>query len=327
LFSRGGAPDQLEIGGLRAWLSAATFSAKLAAAVAYQRADCDASIAHWLAPCGIAAIASKGPLLCVAHGGDIHLLARTNATTAVIAALAARRAKLQFVSRTGLQQTLRSIKSNRLRGYVERESIICAMGVNTAHFSAIAKARSSAFAAVQHDYVNVLVVARLVPIKGVDTAIAALGHIAQPIRLTIAGDGPLREELTKQATAMTESCPHHCVEFLGAVSPHIRDQCLQRADVMLVPSRQLGNGRCEGSPQIAFEAMASGVPVLATRSGGLADLPAPAQVIDCDDAAEMADALRSMIRNPPVSTQLTSAVANQDWSAVATKMAVHWFGQ
>jgi glycosyltransferase involved in cell wall biosynthesis len=83
-----------------------------------------------------------------------------------------------------------------------------------------------------------------------------------PVKGVIAGDGPLRSELEAEA-ARLGLLPDK-VEFLGRVSDLA---CLYRgAHLLLLTSDH------EGTPNTVLEAMASGVPVVATRVGDVPDL-------------------------------------------------------
>ena len=105
-----------------------------------------------------------------------------------------------------------------------------------------------------------LVASRLSPEKGIDDAIAAAAAAAVPLR--VAGDGPQRKRLEQLAARSGAS-----IRFLGRLRPEeVRCQ-LERAAMVLMPSHYH-----EFSPYAALEAMAQGVPVVATAMGGLPGL-------------------------------------------------------
>jgi glycosyltransferase involved in cell wall biosynthesis len=108
-----------------------------------------------------------------------------------------------------------------------------------------------------------LVVSRLVPIKNVQLAVDALAAAAadrSDIVLAVVGDGPLRGALDAQVAARGLTGR---VVFAGRV-PHEQTPAWYRtADVFVLPSE------FDNSPNVALEAMASGVPVVATDVGGL----------------------------------------------------------
>jgi len=118
-----------------------------------------------------------------------------------------------------------------------------------------------------------LVVARLAPEKGVDTAIDACR--AAGIPLVVAGDGPLGDDLRRRAAGAD-------VRFAGrAGAGELRD-LRAAAGVAIVPSRS-----AETFGLAAAEAMAAGLPVAATRIGALPDLVPAGQLAPPGDAAAL----------------------------------------
>jgi glycosyltransferase involved in cell wall biosynthesis len=126
-----------------------------------------------------------------------------------------------------------------------------------------------------------LVVSRLAPEKGVDVAIDACRLAG--VRLVIAGDGPERESLVARARAGGVEA---AVSFAG----HLDDSELARlragAAIALVPSRS-----AETFGLAAAEAMAAGLPVLASRAGALAELVEDSSLVAPGDAQALARAI------------------------------------
>ena len=107
-----------------------------------------------------------------------------------------------------------------------------------------------------------LFVGRLTPRKAADVLLEALVE-APRINCVFAGDGPQRPKLERLAKELGVSAR---VAFLGDVAPSELAPLYAGADLLVVPSVS------EGTPLVAFEAMACGTPVLSSRIAGLPDL-------------------------------------------------------
>jgi glycosyltransferase involved in cell wall biosynthesis len=122
-----------------------------------------------------------------------------------------------------------------------------------------------------------LVAGRLAPEKGVDVAIEACR--AEEIELVIAGDGPERAALEARAAGGT-------VRFAGAVSPAALNELRRGAALAVVPSRS-----AETFGLAAAEAMAAGLPVVATAAGALPDLVPGEGIVPVGDTRAMGEAI------------------------------------
>jgi len=84
--------------------------------------------------------------------------------------------------------------------------------------------------------------------------------------LTIAGEGPLRDELEKLARELKIE---RSISFTGFISQEEVRDIYYRSHIFLHPSQTGHDGNQEGIPNSMLEAMASGLPVFATRHGGI----------------------------------------------------------
>ena len=110
---------------------------------------------------------------------------------------------------------------------------------------------------------------RLVPKKGLRTTLRAFSEIAgryPQATLTLAGNGPLLEELRAAATTAGLADRIH---FPGFLDQEALRQLIYSAHAFFHPSETPADGNREGVPNALLEAMASGLPVLATHHGGI----------------------------------------------------------
>jgi glycosyltransferase involved in cell wall biosynthesis len=112
----------------------------------------------------------------------------------------------------------------------------------------------------------VLFVGRLERVKGVATLLDALLP-TDTFATTVAGAGSQDDALRRAASRRGLG-----VAFVGAVDAERRNALLSRARVLVVPSIVLTGGRTEGAPVVVAEALAAGVPVVASRVGGIDEM-------------------------------------------------------
>jgi glycosyltransferase involved in cell wall biosynthesis len=270
-FYGAGVPDNLR-SDPRAWLGPLPFSVALAAAVRARRERWDALVSHFGLPCGVIAGALRQgrPHLCVQHSADLHALARLPRPvgTRLAARIAQGASALWFVSeraRAGFLQPL----PEPLHSAAHARSLVSPMGV--ASERAPDEARAALRARLGIERFALLTLARLVPVKGLPAAVRALAGRAD-LEWLIAGEGPERAEL--EALARSSALR---VRLLGHVSGADKVALLHAADAFVLPSRVLASGRSEGAPTAVLEAMAAGLPVIASAVGGIGELVLPGE--------------------------------------------------
>lgn len=142
---------------------------------------------------------------------------------------------------------------------------------------------------------------RLAQNKGLETLIEAMQAIRPPVRLLIAGEGPLRESLTARAQALGLS---NRVEFLGRLSEAELSPVYARAAVVVVPSEWP-----EPLGMVGPEALAHCRPVVGTATGGSSEWLQPGVtglVVPTKDPAELAKAVNRLVDNPDLSARLAA---------------------
>ena len=161
----------------------------------------------------------------------------------------------------------------------------------------VAAARASL--GIADDTIAVGTVTRLMPSKGNQYLVEAVPEIVrrQPrARVYIIGEGELQAELEAQARALNLT---HELTFVG----FRRDvaEVLAALDIVVFPSLW------EGTPLTAFEALASGKPLVATDADGLLDILTPGQdalVVPKRDAAAIANGVVNLIETPRLAASL-----------------------
>jgi len=150
---------------------------------------------------------------------------------------------------------------------------------------------------------TVLCLGRLVEDKGIDIALDAFALVTRQhpdLRVLIAGDGEARAELESQAKALGLTN----VEFLGWVSPGSVPVLVNKADIVVMPSRQ------DSFPLTALEAGMMGRPVIATRVGGLPEMVQDGTtglLVKSENVTELESAIASLLSNPQRASQLGQA--------------------
>ncbi len=156
----------------------------------------------------------------------------------------------------------------------------------------------------------ILCVARMVEKKGLgDLLVAAdiLRRRGGRFRVEIIGGGPLRQALETQVVQLGLK---DRVELLGSRPHDIVCQAYQRASIFALPCTVAANGDRDGIPNVLLEAMASGVPVVATPVSGipeLIDAERDGLLIPPNSPAMLADAIDRLLTCPELSERLARA--------------------
>jgi len=142
---------------------------------------------------------------------------------------------------------------------------------------------------------------RLIEKKGWKTTLRAFARFRKEFagaRLTIAGEGPQLEELQSLARGLQID---GAVDFVGFVSQEELRALFYSSHIFLHPSETGRDGNQEGVPNSMLEAMAAGLPVFATRHGGIPEAVEnnlSGILVNERDHRALADALIDCARDP-----------------------------
>jgi D-inositol-3-phosphate glycosyltransferase len=157
----------------------------------------------------------------------------------------------------------------------------------------------------------VLTVRRLVPRNGVDCLVEAwhLAGLSDRADLVLGGTGP---EIDRIRTLAGDD---PAIRVMGYVRDEELPALYRGGDVFVLPSRS-----GEGFGLVALEAMASGLPVLATSSGGVVDIVQDGvngRLVPPNDVSALAEALIQLVDDGPFRTELARgarlAAAGATW--------------
>ncbi|WP_426573898.1 glycosyltransferase [Aquihabitans sp. McL0605] len=200
------------------------------------------------------------PFSFTAHGSDIHrdqhMLAQKVAAAAFVVA----------VSESNREVVLAACREAGVRVPADRV-VVVHCGIDPSDFPA-RPPRPRA----PGDPLRAICVGTLHEVKGQAHLIEACRRARRAgvdVRLTLVGEGDDRAALHAQVEAAGLS---EVVSFTGAVpQPRVRD-LMNASDVLVTPSVPSADGRREGLPVVIVEAMAVGVPVVASRLSGIPEI-------------------------------------------------------
>ncbi len=255
--------------------------------------QCNLLHCHWTISGLIASWATRGrslPLVLSVRGSDIHLLGK---------------GMLQGVNRRIYKRmdcivaVSEDIARQLAQAGVEADKIRVVYNGVDSRFKPTDQAEMRRQLAVPQDCFLALFVGLLVPVKGLDVLLQALGQIDdERLHCAVVGDGPLKEELEVEVLRRKmEERVHFCGRRPTAEIPN----WINAADVLVLPSRS------EGRPNVVLEAQACGVPVIATRVGGTPELVCDGEnglLIDSGDAGALAQRLLLLMRDGEYRRQL-----------------------
>ncbi len=154
----------------------------------------------------------------------------------------------------------------------------------------------------------VLFAGRLIEKKGCRFALEAMQKVqetAPELRMVVAGDGPLRNELESEARLRRLN-----VCFLGQCTREETLGWMGRSRLMCAPFLKAKDGDTDGCPTVILEAQAIGLPVVAFAHGGsmeALDQGATGLMVPVGDSEALASSILLLYQNPGLWNQLSIA--------------------
>ena len=202
--------------------------------------------------------------------------------------------------------------------------------VNTGHFSQTYSVEELAGAKKEigkkEGDVFLVTTSRLVHKNGIDDVVRAIAKLPKNIHFVVYGTGP-DEQMLQELIAGLEVADR--IHMLGYIDHAVMPLYLKACDIFIRPSRSEGMGNS------FVEAMAAGLPVIATQEGGIADFlfdrtrnpntTATGWAVSADSPDDIVRAVQDVIAHPErTAATVTHAqemvLARYDWDLIADDM-------
>lgn len=295
----------------------------------------DVICSHWMLPSGligaILARAFRKPHVVIEHSGALHLLMRSFGGRKLTRFIIRRSYRVITVSRELKNKLL------VLCPEAKDKTEVIAMGISLAennqerslNIEGKTSAESLELPASYSRKITgatpenkILFIGRLIEIKGVEVLLKALATMPD-VQLLIAGDGKQRMELQRLAEKLNINAV-----FLGQIGKAEKAWLFASSVMLVIPSLILPDGRTEGMPVVALEALAKGMPVIASDVGGLSEIIIDGQnglLFESGNHALLADKIKLLLKDKNLRERL-SVNARQtaeafDWQIIGAKFS------
>jgi glycosyltransferase involved in cell wall biosynthesis len=243
----------------------------------------DVIYANWLGAGIVGAVANllTGKPLVVTFRGDDGYLARDRPLWRFLTRWVTSRARLVAPVSAELLHIMRDL------GVPEHKCHLPRFGVDTDMFHPATGQRQ------EDSTVRCLFVGSLIDRKGLHDLLEALADPAfSQVHLTVVGDGPNRGRLVPMVERLGLTAQ---VDFKGVLAPVDVAELMRSSDMLCLPSYM------EGRPNVVNEAMASAVPVIVTRIGGVPDMVREgktALLFEPGNIEQLRSCLKTLVENP-----------------------------
>ena len=226
--------------------------------------SCEIVHAHYAFPDGIATIIAFGkrlPVIITTHGSDINYFAKKHHLKTLVIE------KLSMAQRVICVST--SLKNTLQKMGVTSDIEVIPNGVDTSVFSPGDKTLSSQILNLVPDRPRVLFVGNFKPVKGIEYLIRAMPEVVQQYpgcECILLGAEPSGNDAMRYRKTIRDAGVINVMNIVHKVPHADLPHWMRASDVLVLPSIS------EGFGLVAAEALACGIPVVSTCSGGPEDI-------------------------------------------------------
>lgn len=225
---------------------------------------------HWLVPqgfiCALVGVLLKFNHVLTVHAADIFMLKRYGVIGRHICRFILNRTDVMLPVSNYIKEQVREVSRRDIR------SRIIPMGVDTDRFKYTGEKDDLQTRLKLNNTFTFLFVGKFSEKKGIEFLIKASARLQKKgldFNLILAGGGPLYDCMTEMVEKYGIS---DNVKFLGWIKNELLPEIYPLSDVIVVPSVFDRKGETEGMPVVIQEAMACGIPVLASEISGIPDI-------------------------------------------------------
>jgi len=282
---------------------------------------------QWIIPSGIIGAILKKLYgikhICTIHAGGITMLDKLPFKRKLADFIVKNTDTFMIVSSHGKKLLLNSV-SKKLKKETDKKIKIVSMGVYTKEYNYLKnKKELRAKNKIKANKV-LLFIGRLTEKKGVAYLIKTMPEIIKKdkgIELLILGDGPFKQNLMKLTKDLNLT---KNIRFLGYIVGNKKNEYLSLSDMLIVPSIVAKSGDTEGLPVVIMEALASGLPIIATDVGGIKDAVITNKngfLIKQKNSKEIIDNVNELLKNPNLMKKFSNTSLEMskkyDWEIIA----------
>ena len=271
----------------------------------------DAIFATWAYPdCFAASEISKRrnkPLVCKVHGSDINIIAQYPLRRRMIRSAFQRAASVVCVTED-LKKKIQAM------GIASDKLVLIPNGVDKNKFKIHDRVSARATLGLPEGRRYILFIGNLTPVKGLKYLIEAIRQMDHHTELIILGDGALQ---TSMENMTVDFHLQEQIKFLGRKPHQDVVNWMNAADVLCLPSLQ------EGCPNVILEAMACGLPIVASDTGGIPALIVSDELgflVPVKDTETLAKRLKQALEKIWNRAKIAAHAEAFDWDAGVEKI-------